>query len=183
MAYVLRSRNICFIHIPKTSGTWVKRVLGEIEHGNRDGSLTHDLPCRWDYDLIFTVVREPAEWLASVWGQRMREKWAHYQERIPWQYLCQYTDIYRGLMWENWISRVTDELPGVVNWFYGIYTPPGVTVIRKEYDLYEFLYSLGGSPWRHEPTNVGYKRPVITEEIRDKIRKSEAAAYRRYGYL
>ena len=57
-----------------------------------------------------------------------------------------------------------------------------MTVIRKEYDLYEYLHGLGGRPWKHGPVNVGPKRPDVTDEIRDKIRVSEADAYKRYGY-
>jgi len=182
MAYALRHKNICFIHMPKTSGTWVKRVLSEVEHGNRDGSLTHDLPHRWDYEMVFTVVREPAEWLASVWAHRIRENWQDYPQRIPWQYLLQVTDPYKANKFHLWIDNITTHLPGVVGWFYSFYTPPLVTVVRKEFDLYEFLRELGGDPWKHVPVNTGFNTPEVTDEIREKVKVAEADTYKKYGY-
>lgn len=182
MAYALLKKNICFIHMPKTSGTWVKRVLSEIEHGQRDGSLTHDLPHRWNYEMVFTVVREPAEWLASVWAHRIRENWQDYPQRIPWQYFLQVTDPYKENKFDKWIEKITVNLPGVVGWFYNFYTPPMVTVVRKEFDLYEFLLGLGGDPWKHVPVNTGFNSPDVTDEIREKVRVAEASTYAKYGY-
>jgi hypothetical protein len=182
MAYVLTERDICYIHIPKTSGTWVKRVLGEIEYGHRDGSITHDLPHRWDYGTIFTVVREPAEWLASVWAHRVRLKWEPYPQRVPWQLLCQVLEPYQENKFDKFIDRVTRQLPGLVGWFYGIYTPPPVAIFRKEYDIHSWLRYLGGDPDSVEPVNVGFNSPEVTPEIREKVELAEYRTYERFGY-
>lgn len=182
MAYWLQERDICYIHIPKTSGTWVKRVLGDLEQGVRDGSLTHDLPVRWGYSRVFTVVREPVEWLASVWAHRVREKWEPYPRRVPWQLFCEVLKPYQDNKFPSFIDKVTEGIPGVVGWLYGIYAPPRVEVYRKEIDLIPFLESLGCRPEKYPPINTGFNVPLITEEIRWKVMKSEAEAYRRYGY-
>jgi hypothetical protein len=184
MPLYLSDIDTCYIHIPKTWGMWTKRVLGQIQHGGRDGSMTHHLPIRFDYGKMFCTVRDPADWLASVWGHRIRLKWEPYTADVPWQWLlklfkdtgCEHNKF------EDWIDLVTERLPNIVGWFYGIYTPPRVEPVRVPYDIHDYLKGLGCNPSLVPAINAGYNSPEVTPEIRQKVYLSEMQAYERYGF-
>lgn len=183
MAYTLLQSKIHYIDIPKTSSTWIKIVLRQREPGTNYDALTHGLPVHWDGFEVFTVVREPASWLASVFAHRVRDNWSKYPRRVPWQMLLQVLEPYESRKFGKFIEKISQKLPGVVGWFYGIYTPPGVRVLRMEDEIYPYLeYELGLDPYKVEKHNVGFKVPEVTDEIREIVRKSEANTYARYGY-
>lgn len=172
-----------YVHIPKTGGTFIRRVLGDIGAWESPRVKTHDLPEDWDGE-VWTCVREPAEWLASVWAHRQRQAWRKYKNGIPWNYLCNLlADRVATGYWDRFVKRVVGDLPGIVGWFYGIYTPPGVETYRLGPDLYSKLRELGGNPDRFGVMiNKGNNVPELTDEQRALIYKAEIDTYRRYGF-
>jgi hypothetical protein len=171
----------CFIHIPKTSGVWVKTVIkSERDPGKYDG-VTHGLPIKWfEYDNIWAVVRDPADYLASVWAHLWRNGWETYPRRIPWQSFVELIVDYKTEDFDEFIENVTTHRRGIVHWFFTVHTPPPVVAVRFGEDLYEFLEGMGYDPDNVAKRNAGHNVPELTEEHRGKIRASEAEAYAKW---
>lgn len=184
MPYYLSNHDLCFIHIPKTGGSWVKRVLSQLQHGERDGSVTHGLPVRYSYQTMFCTVRDPAEWLASVWGHQVGLRWQEYPQNVPWKYfllLLRDKDCQQNKL-PLFIEAVTERIPGVVSWFYGNYIMPGVEIIKMPDEIYDYLSDLGANPYTLPPINVGKKPDLLTPELRQMVYVSEQATYEKYGF-
>lgn len=172
----------CYIHIPKTSGMWTKRVLNQLGQGNRDGQ-THQLPKAWIHPRYFTIVREPADWLRSVFCNRRQSRWQEHPEPSFWAEFCKMVIPYRSKDFEEFVELISINLPGIVGWLYGCYTPPGVTAIRYGDDQMKFLKKLGCHPEREMPVNVSGNKPDLTIMLRQKIFLAELTTYGRYGFF
>lgn len=170
----------CYIHIPKTGGMWVKKVLGQMGPSYADGS-SHGLPEDWTHDRMFCTVRHPAKWLASVWWHRITHKWADYKGHVPWHYFCMLMKEYETKDFPEFVENVTTNLPGLIGWFWGTHIAPPVMVVRLE-DAPGYLASIGANPDAIPPQNVGTKVPNLTEEVIDMIWAAEKPTYEKYGY-
>ena len=174
----------CFIHIPKTGGVWVKTVLKakDGKPGRYDG-ITHGLPVKWfNYTNIFTCVRDPAEYLASVWAHLWRNGWDTYPRRVPWQTFVELIKDYQSEDFDEFIENVTTHRVGIVNWFFTVYTPPPVVAIKTGDDTYKYLRELGYDPDSVEKRNTGYNVPELKEWHIRKITESEKEAYAKWRF-
>jgi hypothetical protein len=171
----------CFIHIPKTSGMWTKRVLRQLGNGKRSRH-THQLPLTWSHERYFTIVREPADWLRSVFCNRRNSRWQDHGEDCPWRDLIRIMKPYRTKVFEEFIVSLVTKEPGIVGWFYDCHTPPRVDVIRFGNDQREYLKKLGCDPEKEAPANVSGLKPEITDELRFAIFHAEYDTYLRYGW-
>lgn len=173
----------CYIHIPKTSGLWTKWVLKQLGYGKRNGD-THQLPKVWVQFRYWTIVREPAEWLASLFANRTQDRWQEHPSECPFKYFTQAIKPYRTKDFEEFVDSITTHLPGIVGWMFDCYTPPKVQVYRKGEEQRDFLRMLGCDPDKQMPVNVSSKkiRPVVTADTRLKIYRAERDTYIRYGY-
>lgn len=192
MAWILRGEEplLCFIHIPKTSGNWVRSTLVDLgmwsvrEPMGWTAPSAHGMPDRWDYPLIFTVIREPADYLRSTWGSRIIDGWRPHPEKAPWQAFCSMVDQYKSTIFEEFALGVAKNLPGVIGWLYGAYTPPPVKVVKYGPELYDFLEGLGGNPKDIPAENVDKTHGMkIDPAVRDAIYSAEYQTYLRYGWL
>lgn len=173
----------CFIHIPKTSGVWVKEVLkSEDDVGKYDG-ITHGLPTDWNkHGQYWTVVRDPAEYLASVWAHLWRNGWDTYPRRVPWQTFVELLRPYQTEDFDEFIESVVTFRRGIVGWFFTVHTPPPVIPIRFGQDLYTFLKGMGYRPEEVPKRNMGINVPELAERHRRKIRESEKEAYAKWKF-
>lgn len=173
-----------YIHIPKTGGSFITQCLLKIGPRNSHrGQGTHDLPVYYRHHEVWTCVREPAEWLASVWAHRERQAWRRYGRATPWELLCDILADYADGRWNRFVKTITTERPGLVTWFFNIYTPPGVKFYKLGPELYIHLRELGGDPDSlGTKINAGSNIPEIREEHRIMVYNAEKAAYDRYGF-
>lgn len=190
MAWILKAEKAwyCYIHIPKTAGNWVRSTFVDLglwttrEPMGWTAPSAHGMPDRWDYPLIFSVVREPADWLRSAWGSRMIDGWRPHPERVAWSSFCGMVDQYRSDSFAEFADGVTTNLPGVVGWLFDSYTPPPVKVLRLGPELNDFIKELGGDP-DIPPENVDKTHGMeVSDNIRKMVYKAEHLTYIRYGF-
>lgn len=182
MAYTFEQG--CYLHVPKCAGRSIVEAMALSQSNGyekpHDGH-GHDLPSRWDYPLIFTVLREPSQWLRSFWGHRNNGRWSNDVSSTPYTTLSNMVQPYATEDFDKFIWDVTANLPGLVGWFFGMYTPPPVKVVRLE-DASAFLKELGADLDAVERMGVREDLPPITEETRNLVICAEVATYIRYGW-
>jgi hypothetical protein len=119
-----------------------------------------------------------------VWAHLERNAWRQYPHQVPWQYLLDLLVPIRNENWDEWILIITQKLPGLVGWFYGIYSPPVVKTYILGTDLYQKLWDIGGNPdLITEPVNAGNNLPEISNAQRFMVYNAERACYKRYGFI
>ena len=171
----------CYIHIPHTSGSWTRRVLSQKE-GKRSGT-THSLPTVWAHPRYFTIVRDPADWLRSMFCNRRQSRWQEHGDDCPYKDFTRILIPYRTNDFEEFVDSVCTKLPGVVGWLYGCYTPPQVEIVRMGDEQVKYLKKLGFHPERQAPVNVTGNKPELTDKMREQIFKAEIETYGRLGFF
>ena len=181
MAWYHIYTNLCFIHIPKTGGTWVKKVMGEVGTLGRSGN-SHTLPDKYHREYkFFTIVRDPAEWLRSAWNHRVSCGWAAHPYEGPWNDFCLMTDEYKSDDFKEFAETVAVKLPGVVGWLFGCYVTPEVKWMRIE-EAYEFLEYHGCDPVSVTPFAVSKGLPKILPITRQLIYQAEIETCKRFNF-
>ena len=183
MAYTFRDGTVCAMHIPKCAGRSIARaiMLSEGKDVIINDGHKHDLPQRWDYDLMFAVVREPSKWLRSFWGHRNTNRWSVETTDNPYGTISRMVQPYATENFEKFAWDVTANLPGLIGWFFGMYTPPPVKVVRLE-DASAFLKELDADLDSVGPIGAREGLPEITEVSKDLIIMAEVATYVKYGW-
>jgi hypothetical protein len=174
---------------------WVRRALKTLGPGHERGAYhglqdTKFLPSSRHYPE-FTFVRHPAYWLRSFWAHRVRCGWSWRQrERSPWGELLLRTQSYATDDANKFIENITDFEPGLVTWFFFLYTPPGTKIGLSEqlpWTLLQIVPELDlNTLLRLQPCNVGYlngeELPPITAENFKRVWHSERFIYKTHGY-
>ena len=183
MAFVFNDGDLCYLHVPKCGGRSFVLAMDKTQeagHGKKDGHR-HALPSRWDYTRIVTVVREPVEWLRSFWGHRNRGRWSEDKGATYYTMISNMTQKYANDDFNKFAWDITANLPGLIGWFFGLYTPPQVEVIKLK-DMSQFLRDLGAPIDDVGVVGAGEDLPTITEVTRDLVIMAEVATYVRYGW-
>ncbi len=101
---------------------------------------------------------------------------------VPWHYLVDII-IENKARWPKFVENVTQKSPGLIGWFYGMYTPPGVNAYKLGPELYQKLRDVGGDPDHvGREVNVGTNKPIITDEQRLMVYNAEGECYERYQF-
>jgi len=184
---IIFSNEICQLHPPKCGGRSITAALND--HTPDEGPVydghAHSLPSKWDYPVMFTTVREPAAWLRSFWSHRKRNRWGvngNKMQKTPYAHLVRMTDPHRSDDFDRFADSVTANLGGIIGWFFGVYSPPPVQVVKIEM-IAPFLEKLGVNRKNIVRLGASPNLPKITESTRGKIVEAEMATYLRYGYL
>lgn len=114
MSYYLP--NSVFLHIPKTGGSWVKRVIQNLKLDiKREDEGWHSvqlLPGKF----TFAFVRHPLTWYQSIWAYCWKEKHWHYGQHVKLA-CCKDADF------DAFIDKVASRFPkGFLNNFYAKWT-------------------------------------------------------------
>ena len=166
MAFLLKSGGV-FLHIPKTGGMWVQKVLKELglvryafgrEHEDMPGIVNFPSAnpfehrrkmvrrgIAWHADVLsgykFCFVRHPLTWYESYW------KWRSGQWHKASNY---YTDFPVGMIrdtghddFNQFVRVVNEKYPGYVTSLYARYAVPGrIDFIGKQESLTEDLIAV-----------------------------------------
>jgi len=160
MALVLPG-NAVFLHIPKTGGSWVTRVLtaeglvrGRIGHKHADVSHLRvrrgmRSPANWTADnllrlfaltdtpRLFCVVRNPLAWYESWYRYQCWQGWAEWGRTGSLRHWHPNSDLNgiggEGTGFNTFVSRVNARLPGYVSALFARYTDlGGARVLHQE---------------------------------------------------
>lgn len=126
-----------FLHVPKTGGTWVFKVLSEagIVQGNvNDEHHTGKGTATW----AFTVLRDPVEWWISLWRHQMRSNWEDYSVHHPLADINGHVEKNIG----KWLDKAATDWAGMCGRIYEQYTRNAVFLLRTE-NLAVELQTLG----------------------------------------
>jgi hypothetical protein len=185
--------NSCFLHIPKTGGTWASRAIAasgiECEEYVADGTPHVNLancPCPEKFKIAF--VRHPLQFYQSFWRHKMKEgwDWNNVEERE-----CHSDDF------QVFVRNAVEKYPGFCGYYYECFVGPVGAEIefigRQENlvnDLVEALKQAGEDfdedvVRNYPPQNVGDRANFdanYTPELEEAVRRSEWPAIRRFGY-
>jgi hypothetical protein len=183
----------CFLHVPKTGGSWATRAIKasglEYEEYCPDGDAHTDLahcPCPEKFKIAF--VRHPLEILRSYWQYKMGVGW---DPRNPRDVACQSGEFH------VFVRNVLERFPGFCSAGFELYTGPRTAPIEfvgKYENLVDDLIlglRLAGEQFdeaairRIPPLNVSDKTRFpaeYTPDLEQAVKRAEREAMERYGY-
>lgn len=112
----------CFIHIPRTGGTWLHNVVArlgtpyQILKGDIDSHFRYcELPENWRKLASFSFVRHPWGWVASRWSHALEnntvEDFRHYGVHRVFDELVRPS-------FEDTLKAILEHHPGIVGYTY-----------------------------------------------------------------
>jgi hypothetical protein len=142
----IRLPNSCFVHIPRTGGLWLGRVIEElgIKHQTLKGDIDshfrfNQLPDNWRELHSFSFVRHPFDWVRSRWSHALDiqayDNYRHYGVHR------EFDECVRPTLRET-IEVILKDNPGIVSYTYSEMTRGVRTLLRTENirnELYTFL--------------------------------------------
>ncbi|MGH7319538.1 MAG: hypothetical protein ACRELA_07925 [Candidatus Rokuibacteriota bacterium] len=183
----------CFLHVPKTGGTWVKAAIAAaripFEEFTIDGDVHADLSyCPRPERFKFAFVRHPVQFYRSYWQFKMGVGW---DPRNPLDVDCAAANFHA------FVGNVLLKYPGMCAQLFQDYVgPPGRDIEfigryeRLADDLIAVLKMAGehvdeDAIRRCPPQNVSNQSlfpAEYTRVLENAVRRSEAAAIERFGY-
>lgn len=142
----IRMPHSCFVHIPRTGGLWLGRVIEQlgVKHqvlrGDVDSHFRfHQLPDNWKDLHSFSFIRHPFAWVRSRWSHALEiqayENYRHYGVHR------EFDECVRPTLRET-IELILKDNPGIVGHTYNEMTRGVETLLRTENvstELYSFL--------------------------------------------
>lgn len=190
--------NSTFLHIPRTGGTWVRRVLSEnrlieseLRSETRQESSEYSVNS-WhmvpeNVSNAFCFVRHPATWYQSYWAYKQdTSSWSHTN---PFDQQC--ADDY----FLEFVKKALASYPvGYVTWLYEFYTENSGFVGRQENLRNDLIAALqwAGEDYALDGIESITPKNVSTAERRglakydgetlEKVLKIESKIINKYGY-
>ena len=183
----------CFLHVPKTGGSWVKKAIEAAGIANTEfivGDNHHpglsDCPCPEKFKFAF--VRHPLSLYRSYWQFKMTYGWDPHNALDQ---LCQADDFH------TFVDSVLTRVPGVYSQsLHDFVGAPGheINFIGRYENLVEDLIralKLAGEEFDEAairalpPFNVSDKKTfpaAFTPELAERVLQAEAEAMTRFGY-
>jgi len=192
-----------FLHIPKTGGDWVAKMLRDMKliktafghkHSNYDHAIHFECP---PCPARFCFVRNPLDWYSSYYRFTQPHGgggWGEAGTKQGWHVTTVLNNT-GNLCFEDWLMTVLKRRPGFLTWLYHSYTRPGITYIGKNEHLREHLIYIlddmglkydGGLIQYSKRLNVSGPKPEsvnYTPELRDMVIRCELGAMIHYDYL
>jgi len=190
---VLILPNSCFLHVPKTGGSWVKKAIAaaglhgeEFRVGRYDHTRLSHCPCPDKFKFAF--VRHPLSLYRSYWQFKMTYGWDPHNALDQ---LCQADDF------TTFVTAVLDQAPGVYSMsLHDFVGAPGheINFIGRYENLVEDLIHalrLAGEVFDETalralpPYNISDKArfpAVFTPELAARVLQAEAEVMSRFGY-
>ncbi|MCB1984124.1 MAG: sulfotransferase family 2 domain-containing protein [Burkholderiales bacterium] len=183
----------CFLHVPKTGGSWVKKAIISAGVSCRDYTISGNphiglQNCPSLEKFKFAFVRHPVGLYRSYWQYKMTNGW---DSKNQLDQACQ-TDNFH-----QFVRNLLDKLPGV-------YSRSLIEMVGDEYNEIEFIgkyenlvddlilaLKLAGEAFDEQiirtlpPINVSNKvrfPAVYTDQLEEDVKKSEAIMMRRFQY-
>lgn len=118
----IRLPHSCFIHIPRTGGTWFQNVVSKLEipyqvfKGDVDSHFRYcELPENWRKLASFAFVRHPWGWVGSRWSHALENNtvvdYRHYGIHRVFDELVRPT-------FEDTLKSILEHHPGIVGYTY-----------------------------------------------------------------
>lgn len=118
----VRLVNSCFVHIPRTGGTWLKKAVMAIRlhrqtlSGDLDGHLPWSVLSRhWPNLIGFTFVRHPFAWLRSRWSHAIHINAAEDGRHFGVHRLF---DVHVRPSFADTVAAILRQTPGIVGITY-----------------------------------------------------------------
>jgi hypothetical protein len=171
-----------YTHIPKTGGSYVRKVLNMLDLGAKEEGHAHDPVYLLNIDNIekylkFTFVRNPISWIKSIWshwkansGCRVNNS-SKLKEGKIYSYKT-----YSGAM----LDFINDDLNETVNILISKY-PGYITKMFKDYAL-GCEDELTITENKKENVYGANNNTKIDDKLKEKLYKSEIEIFEDYGY-
>ena len=183
----------CFLHIPKTGGTWVTQVIRQAGIPHEEFLVDGDphrgvKECPHPERFRFAFVRHPVVAYQSYWRFKMGEDWNPPNQMDK---MC------RSDEFETFVLKALKYFPGFCTHVYEQYVGPPenpIEFIGKQENLVEDLITALGRAGEtfnasliraFPPRNVSDRTrfdATYTPELERLVREAERAGIERYGY-
>lgn len=185
--------NSCFLHVPKTGGSWAKEAIKasgiqyeEFAINNDPHVILKNCPCPEKFKIAF--VRHPLQFYQSLWRYRMKTGW---DWANPFDRDC-FSDNF-----QTYVSNYLAKYPGYCSMAYEYYVSPPdnqIEFIGRYENLVNDLVKalkMAGEEFNEEiiqnypPVNVTdeVQFPAnYTDELEKAVREVEHTAIKRFGY-
>lgn len=196
MAFTVKGGAV-FVHVPRTGGTFVTKVLRELHVAGEPIGLKHDCPGVVPFDMgvsHFVFVRHPYELMKSTYGWLIAKRWGPWPKEKegrwwhPWSEITKGCDEVKG-SFSRWLQWVLEERTGYVTRLYSKFAGWPCSVVGKteslEHDLVNMLGMVGVSTGSAlvaigRSRSASNARPVEVKDVDFVLRKefvdSEAGA-------